>query len=157
MSSMMISNSYSNENKPRTSKSTEYFSDASAQRHTSSVLTNNLDKKPQKIKKKGTNSKKIEESFLINANQQSTLGQCEIYTELEELYYGERSLASSMSSNLANNAVNKKIYEFRVRTRWIKYEQTLDTESDHWSKPFVGTLIYQNLITLKNKMQYASK
>jgi hypothetical protein len=40
--------------------------------------------------------------------------------------------------------------------RWVKYEQTIDPESNMWSKPFIGPLIYQNLIYLKNNLQYGT-
>ena len=45
---------------------------------------------------------------------------------------------------------------FSQKTRWIKFEQTIDETTHIWSKPFVGSLVYQNLILLKSKMQYAS-
>lgn len=81
------------------------------------------------------------------------LGHCDVYIELEEAHLNERDFFhKSTSSNLPILSN----YEFRVRSRWIKYEQTIDMISGHWSKPFVGSLVYQNLITLKNRMQYAS-
>jgi hypothetical protein len=40
--------------------------------------------------------------------------------------------------------------------RWIKYEQTIDPETNIWSKPFVGALLYQNLVYLKNTLQYGT-
>ena len=76
------------------------------------------------------------------------LGQCDVYIELEVLNYDERGFVNS--SNDIHN------YEWRIKTRWIKYEQTFDELTSQWSKPFVGSLIYQNLILLKSKMQYAS-
>jgi hypothetical protein len=38
--------------------------------------------------------------------------------------------------------------------RWIKYEQTVDHETNMWSKPFVGALVYQSLLYLKTGLQY---
>jgi hypothetical protein len=46
-------------------------------------------------------------------------------------------------------------YEWKVISRWIKYEQTIDRETLSWNEPFVGALIYQSLIYLKNTLQYS--
>lgn len=40
--------------------------------------------------------------------------------------------------------------------RWIKYEQTIDLETNVWGKPFVGALVYQSLLYLKTGLQYGT-
>jgi hypothetical protein len=37
--------------------------------------------------------------------------------------------------------------------RWIKYEQVIESSTNMWSKPFVGAILYHNLIYLKNTLQ----
>ena len=78
---------------------------------------------------------------------------CDVYIELEELHYNESPIISSISNQMSSLTNH---YEWKIKTRWIKYEQTIDEITHIWSKPFVGSLIYQNLILLKSKMQYAS-
>lgn len=45
------------------------------------------------------------------------------------------------------------IYKWRISSRWIKYEQTIDPETEIWSKPFIGALEYQNIAYLKSNLQ----
>ena len=40
--------------------------------------------------------------------------------------------------------------------RWIKYEQNLDLETNMWSNPYVGALVYQSLLYLKTGLQYGT-
>lgn len=40
--------------------------------------------------------------------------------------------------------------------RWIKYEQTIDPETQMWSKPYVGALVHQSLLYLKTGLQYGN-
>ena len=49
---------------------------------------------------------------------------------------------------------DKNKYEWRELSRWIKYEQTIDLETNVWGKPFVGALVYQSLLYLKTGLQY---
>lgn len=44
-------------------------------------------------------------------------------------------------------------YKWRISSRWIKYEQTIDPETEIWSKPFIGALEYQNIAYLKSNLQ----
>lgn len=44
-------------------------------------------------------------------------------------------------------------YEWRVRSRWIKFEQTVNKMTDKWGEPYVGPLLYQELVYLKNNLQ----
>lgn len=44
-------------------------------------------------------------------------------------------------------------YEWKVRSRWIKYEQTVSKVTNKWGEPYVGPLLYQELIYLKNNLQ----
>ncbi len=48
------------------------------------------------------------------------------------------------------------IFIFKHLKRWIKYEQRVDSETDIWSKPFVGALVYQSLLYLKTGLQYGT-
>lgn len=47
-------------------------------------------------------------------------------------------------------------YEWKVRSRWIKYEQTVSKVTNKWGEPYVGPLLYQELIYLKNNLQTGS-
>ena len=44
-------------------------------------------------------------------------------------------------------------YEWRVRSRWIKFEQTVNTVTDKWGEPYVGPMLYQEFAYLKNNLQ----
>lgn len=41
-------------------------------------------------------------------------------------------------------------------SRWIKYEQTINSETSKWNRPFVGALLYQSLLYLKTGLQYGT-
>ncbi|CAF0718290.1 unnamed protein product [Brachionus calyciflorus] len=68
----------------------------------------------------------------------------EIYVELEEL------------KSVDKNSIDDQLYEWREVSRWIKYEQTLDSETNIWNRPFVGALVYQSLLYLKTGLQYGT-
>ena len=91
--------------------------------------------------------------FLDHKASKHLLSNCDVYIELEELHYNEKPIISSISNQMSSLTNH---YEWKIKTRWIKFEQTIDETTHIWSKPFVGSLVYQNLILLKSKMQYAS-
>ena len=64
---------------------------------------------------------------------------------MEELVYHEGDDPMGMHS-LFN-------YEWKVRSRWIKYEQTVNRITNKWDEPYLGPLLYQELIYLKNNLQ----
>ena len=72
-----------------------------------------------------------------------------VYIELEELDY------TSGSDVVNSNASLDHVYHWNIMFRWIKYEQSYDSQTNMWSTPYVGALIYQNLIYLKNTLQYS--
>lgn len=43
-------------------------------------------------------------------------------------------------------------YEWKVVSRWIKYEQSVNQTTNKWDEPYVGPLLYQELIYLKNSL-----
>jgi hypothetical protein len=47
-------------------------------------------------------------------------------------------------------------YEWKEVSRWVKYEQTVNSETSVWGKPFVGALVYQSLLYLKTGLQYGN-
>lgn len=51
---------------------------------------------------------------------------------------------------------SEQLYEWREVSRWIKYEQTIDAETNIWSKPSIGALVYQSLIYLKTGLQHGN-
>ncbi|CAF0838647.1 unnamed protein product, partial [Brachionus calyciflorus] len=63
----------------------------------------------------------------------------DLYIELEQLEY--------IQDDEENN------YKWKISSRWIKYEQTIDPETEIWSKPFIGALEYQNLAYLKQGLR----
>lgn len=56
---------------------------------------------------------------------------------------------------ITNRLDNTNIYFINYKS-WIKYEQTIDPETNIWSKPYVGALVYQNLAYLKSTFQTGS-
>ena len=68
-----------------------------------------------------------------------------------------RLVEDDSNNNTSNNNLNlDPIYEWREVSRWIKYEQNIDLETNMWSKPFVGALVYQSLLYLKTGLQYGT-
>lgn len=57
------------------------------------------------------------------------------------------------NSEIKDDEVN---YEWKQVSRWIKYEQNLDLETNMWSNPYVGALVYQSLLYLKTGLQYGT-
>ncbi len=77
----------------------------------------------------------------------------EVFVELAEL----RLVEDDSNNNTSNNNLNLvPTYEWREVSRWIKYEQNVDLETNMWSKPFVGALVYQSLLYLKTGLQYGT-
>jgi len=70
----------------------------------------------------------------------------DLFIELEQL--------TNVNENANDN--NQHQYEWNEVSRWIKYEQNLRLDSNVWSKPFVGALIYQSLLYLKTGLQYGT-
>lgn len=48
------------------------------------------------------------------------------------------------------------IWKKKTLYRWIKYEQTIDLETNVWGRPCVGALVYQSLLYLKTGLQYGT-
>ena len=68
-----------------------------------------------------------------------------VYSELEELLLNDQDEPDSAS--------NPWKYEWKVRSRWIKFEQNVNKVTNKWDEPYVGPLLYQELIYLKNNLQ----
>jgi hypothetical protein len=69
-----------------------------------------------------------------------------LYIELEEL-------DNYKSDNLNPLIDHKSKFKWNLVSRWIKYEQHIDPETNIWSKPFVSPVIQQNLLYLKSHLQ----
>ncbi|RNA18759.1 anion exchange 2 isoform X1, partial [Brachionus plicatilis] len=123
---------------------------------TSLILENDKTEKPSenepsqrpaghKLNKKSKIQKKIRNlASRAKLEPESSNPSHEIYVELEEL------------KSVDKNLIDEQIYEWHEVSRWIKYEQTIDSETNKWNRPFVGALLYQSLLYLKTGLQYGT-
>jgi hypothetical protein len=154
-----ISSNYENEKKPKSTKvSTSKLKDIDEFQMTeTSDLMENKTKHPTttirfSVNENTQNHSQHQQKYNKYSSHKNNEN-CDVYIELEELHYSETPIFSSISNQMSSISNH---YEWKIKTRWIKFEQTIDPQTHIWSKPFVGSLIYQNLILLKSKMQYAS-
>ncbi len=69
-----------------------------------------------------------------------------LYTELEYLrFHGNESEISQL-----------ELYDWKIHSRWIKYEQSVDQATDDWGSPYVGPIIYHELMNLRNVLMTGS-
>ncbi len=70
----------------------------------------------------------------------------QLYTELESLgFHGNEQEISQL-----------ELYEWKIKSRWIKYEQSVDTATSEWSSPYVGPIVYQELVNLRHMLMTGS-
>lgn len=81
----------------------------------------------------------------------------EVVCQPHELFIELKLLQQNKDLNCSEvNLPDEQQYEWRQVSRWIKYEQNLDMETNIWSNPYVGALVYQSLLYLKTGLQYGT-
>lgn len=77
-----------------------------------------------------------------------------IYLFIQDSFLQIKDLFIELEQLTVVNETSDNRFEWNEVSRWIKYEQNLTLDSNVWSKPFVGALIYQSLLYLKTGLQY---
>ncbi len=65
-----------------------------------------------------------------------------LYSELENLFFHGDESETELTDK----------YEWKVTSRWIKYEQAVNKITNKWGDPHLGPLLYQELVYLKNSL-----